>query len=95
MNSYKVTITCTRWKILLIKLFRCIKQTGLGDTKLFVEENFCFDEWMDADVKFQVTVFEDQLGRMTNLVTGDDRIHITKCVALPYPTVVDPLDFTH
>lgn len=85
-HTYSVTIHGPRKKVNLIKLIRDINlEGGLRHAKKLVEDNICFEEYMDPTVHFDMLLNDAQLGRLYYHTANDDRWEVTWMMRVDKP----------
>lgn len=100
MTHYLVLLQAVREKVNLIKLVRRINGWGLKDSKDWVEDNFCFDLYLDGWAEFEVILTTEQLGILTAYVynagphdTCHDKVEIMRIKEVT-PANPNLFDFT-
>ena len=95
MNTYRVSICVPRSKLPIIKLIRALTGWGLMKSKLFTEENFDFDEWLDNHATFGVVIGTHQMANLAHFCANDNHNH-TQIVEsdIVEAAVINPFDFT-
>ena len=96
-THYLVSLSVVRSKLPIIKLVRAINGWGLKDSKDWAEDNFAFDDWMSYMATVDITVTEEQLGRlmhyMVNNVRSINEVEVHSCEKV-LPNAPDMFDFT-
>lgn len=82
MHTYKVSLTVKRGKINIIKLIRAITGWSLGDSKIWTEANFKFDDWMTDWATFDVVIGTNQMAAVAHYVATRNRSKYRDCEIL-------------